>query len=275
MMAIPWQVSRIVRLDLRRRGLAVIPTLAIILGLQCPIQVFSLGNDSSDIPVKFFDETADISRIMSAPNMPTGPMGNSPPQQQSTSVQGDAMDYETMFNSFNTSLTSPYGSVTGQSPFNNIQTSPFNPQTSPSASSNLGLERLVLNESPSATFNAQGSQGNGSPNFGDFDAAMASFTTGMPIESMLDVTSIGEPSYFQSSNVVTEQTARLMRHYIDNLASWMDLSDSRTHFSTVVPKRALTSVYTLPTTLLILANLVERTSLFRSKTFIQRPWKWH
>ena len=175
--------------------------------------------------------------------MPTGSMPNSPPQQHSTSVQGDAMDYETMFNSFNTGLTSPYGSVTGQSPFNNIQTSPFNPQTSPSASSNLGLERLVLNESPGATFNAQGSQVNGSPNFGDFDAAMASFTTGMPIESMLDVTSIGEPSYFQSSNVVTEQTARLMRHYIDNLASWMDLSDSRTHFSTVVPKRALTSVY--------------------------------
>jgi hypothetical protein len=64
----------------------------------------------------------------------------------------------------------------------------------------------------------------------------------MPIESMLDVTSIGEPAYFHNSKVVTEQTARLMRHYIDNLASWMDLSDSRTHFSTVVPKRALTSV---------------------------------
>jgi hypothetical protein len=204
----------------------------------------SLDSGYFDIIVKFFDETADISRIMSAPNMPTGSMPNSPPQQHSTSVQSDAMDYETMFNSFNTGLTSPYGSVTGQSPFNNIQTSPFNPQTSPSASSNLGLERLVLNESPGATFNPQGSQANESPKyFGDFDAAMASFTTGMPIESMLDVTSIGEPSYFQSSNVVTEQTARLMRHYIDNLASWMDLSDSRTHFSTVVPKRALTSVY--------------------------------
>ena len=239
-----------------------------------PDQGISPGKCSSDVAVKFFDETADISRIMSAPNMPSGSLPNSSPQQQSGSVQGDAMDYETMFNSFNAGLTSPYGSVPGQSPFNNLQTSPFNTQTSPSTSSNLGLERLVLNESPNATFNAQGSQGNGSTNFGDFDAAMASFTTGMPIESMLDVTSIGEPSYFQSSNVVTEQTARLMRHYIDNLASWMDLSDSRTHFSTVVPKRALTSVYS-SRTLLTLANLIERPSLFRSKTFIQRSWKRH
>jgi hypothetical protein len=146
------------------------------------------------------------------------------------------MDYKTMFDSFVGGATAAYGART-QSPFN-AQTS----QASPTGSSNLGFERLALSESPQAAFNAA-SQGAGSPHFGDFDTAMANFTGTVPIESMLDVTSIGEPSYFQSPNVVTEQTARLMRHYIDNLASWMDLSDSRTHFSTVVPKRALTSVF--------------------------------
>jgi hypothetical protein len=189
--------------------------------------------------VKFFDETNDISRIMSAPNIPTNSLTSSPVHQSGT--QGDTMDYESMFNSFNTNLTSPFASTTNQSPFNNAQASPFHRQTSPSASSNLGLERLVLNESPGATFAVPGSQNSGSPPFGDFDAAMANFNTGMRIESMLDVTSIGGSSYFHNPDV-TEQTARLMRHYIDNLASWMDLSDSRTHFSTVVPKRALTSV---------------------------------
>ena len=171
--------------------------------------------------------------------MPTNSLTSSPAHQSSS--QGDGMDYESMFSSFNTGLTSPFVSATNQSPFNNAQPSPFHPQTSPSASTNLGLERLVLNETPRATFTVPGSQNSGSPSFGDFDATMANFNTGMPIESMLDVTSIGGPSYFHNPNV-TEQTARLMRHYIDNLASWMDLSDSRTHFSTVVPKRALTSV---------------------------------
>ena len=189
--------------------------------------------------VKFFDETEDISRIMSAPNMPTNSLTSSPAHQSGS--QDDTMDYESMFNSFSTSLTSPFASATNQSPFNNAQGSPFHRQTSPSASSNLGLERLVLNESPSATFIVPGSRNSASPPFGDFDATMANFNTGMRIESMLDVTSIGGASYFHNPNV-TEQTARLMRHYIDNLASWMDLSDSRTHFSTVVPKRALTSV---------------------------------
>jgi hypothetical protein len=188
--------------------------------------------------VKFFDETEDISRIMSAPNMPTNSLTSSPAHQSSS--QGDGMDYESMFNSFNTGLTPSFTSPTNQSPFNHAQT-PFHPQTSSSASTNLGLERLVLNESPGAAFTVPGSQNSGSPPFGNFDAAMANFNTGMPIESMLDVTSIGGASYFHNPNV-TEQTARLMRHYIDNLASWMDLSDSRTHFSTVVPKRALTSV---------------------------------
>ena len=146
-----------------------------------------------------------------------------------------------MFNSFNTGLTSPFSPATNPSPFSNAQPSPFHPRTSPSASSNLGLERLVLNDSPRTAFTVPRSQTSATPPFGEFDPAMANFNTGMPIESMLDVTSIGEASYFHNPNV-TEQTARLMRHYIDNLASWMDLSDSRTHFSTVVPKRALTSV---------------------------------
>ena len=161
------------------------------------------------------------------------------------------MDYETMLNSFNAVLTPPFGATTDQSPFGNTQTSPFHTQTSPSTSSNLGLEQLVLSDSPATTFTTPSAQGTGSNPFGQFDAAMANFTTGMPIETMLDVSSIGESAYFQSSNVVTEQTARLMRHYIDNLASWMDLSDSRTHFSTVVPKRALTSVLSV----LNIANL--------------------
>jgi hypothetical protein len=189
--------------------------------------------------VKFFDETEDISRIMSSINVPTAPLTSS---EQQSGLKEETMDYETMLNSFNTVLTSPFGPTTNQSPFSTTQTSPFQTQTSPSTSSNLALEQLVLNESPATTFNAPSSQSTGSHPFGEFDAAMANFTTGIPIESMLDVSSLGEPAYFQSSNVVTEQTARLMRHYIDNLASWMDLSDSRTHFSTVVPKRALTSV---------------------------------
>lgn len=165
---------------------------------------------------------------MSAPNMPTNSMASNHSESQT-----DAMDYETMFNSFNTGVTSP---------FNNQQTSPFQAHTSPTGSSNLGLERLMLSESPTAGFNAPPSQGTGSPRFADFDQAMANFNTGMPIESMLDITSMSEASYFAGPNVVTQQTARLMRHYIDNLASWMDLSDSRNHFSIIVPKRALTSV---------------------------------
>ena len=186
--------------------------------------------------MKFFDETEDISRIMSVPNMPTNSLTSSPAHPSGS--QGDSMDYESVFNSFS---SSPFPSATNQSPFNDAQALPFHRQTPPSASSNLGLERLVLNDSPSATFPVPGSQNSASPPFGDFDATMANFNTGMRIESMLDVTSIGGASYFHNPNV-TEQTARLMRHYIDNLASWMDLSDSRTHFSTVVPKRALTSV---------------------------------
>lgn len=153
------------------------------------------------------------------------------------------MDYDTVFNP---SLGSPFGSSTGRPPFSNQQQpSPFAPQSSPTTASNLGLERLVLNDSPSTTFTAPGSQTTGSPPFGDFDPSMTQFPASMPIETMLDVTAMGEPFYFQGSNVVTEQTARLMRHYIDNLASWMDLSDSRAHFSTVAPKRALTSVFPL------------------------------
>jgi hypothetical protein len=178
---------------------------------------------------------------MSAPNMPIPSMDSN-----NSGSQTDAMDYETMFNSFNPGLTSPFGSTTAHSPFNNQQTSPFQAHTSPTGSANLGLERLMLSESPTATFNAARSQGTASPGFGDFDQAMANFNTGIPIESMLDVTSIGEASYFAGPNIVTQQTARLMRHYIDNLASWMDLSDSRNHFSTIVPKRALTSVYSSP-----------------------------
>lgn len=156
---------------------------------------------------------------------------------------GNEMEYESMFNPFNSDITSSFGSVANPS-FNSTQTSSFHRQTSSSTltSSNLGLERLVLSESPTAAFTLPGSQSTGSPPFGGFDATMANFPTGIPIESMLDVTSIGETPYFDTTNVVTEQTARLMRHYIDNLASWMDLSDARTHFSTVVPKRALTSV---------------------------------
>jgi hypothetical protein len=198
-------------------------------GLNYPI--------SADRTVKFFDETEDISRIMSAPNIPTSSVANN-----HSDSQVDAMDYEQMFSSFNSGLPSPFGNPT-RSPFHNTQTSPFHQQTSPTGSSNLGLERLVLSESPNATFKVASSQGTGSPPYGhDFDTALANFNTGIPIESMLDLNSMEEPTFFTSSNVVTEQTARLMRHYIDNLASWMDLSDSRTHFSTVVPKRALTSV---------------------------------
>jgi hypothetical protein len=186
--------------------------------------------------VEFFDETDDISRIMSAPNLPLSHSSSSPPQLSGS--QGDPMDYQSMFNPFSSGLTSPFGGPTSAS--YNQQTSSFHHQQSPSGSSNLGLEQLVLGESPNATFPPR-SQGTASPQFPDFDSAMANFNTGIPIESMLDVTSIGETAYY-SNSVVTEQTARLMRHYIDNLASWMDLSDSRTHFSTVVPKRALTSV---------------------------------
>lgn len=252
------------------QGLEVIPTSATRHGSRFPIMVVS-NFILFDGVVKFFDETDDISRIMSTPNIPSSSMKASPPHQSGS--QGDAMDYESMFNSFNTSLTSPFGSAPNQSPFSNSQTSQFQTQTSPSASSGLGLERLVLNEgSPRATFGVLGSQGSGSPPWKNFDAAMATFTTGIPIESMLDVTSIGEPSYFHNSSVVTEQTARLMRHYIDNLASWMDLSDSRTHFSTVVPKRALTSVCPYIARL-IKANIIECTPVFCSKTFIERPWK--
>ena len=70
--------------------------------------------------VKFFDETEDISRIMSAPNMPTSSLTSSPTHQSGS--QGDAMDYESMFNSFNTALTSPFTSATNQSPFTKAQT---------------------------------------------------------------------------------------------------------------------------------------------------------
>jgi hypothetical protein len=168
-----------------------------------------------------------------------GSFASSPPHHSGS--QDDPMDYQSIFNPFNTGLTSPYGNQTQS--YSNQQTSPFHQQQSP-ASSNLGLERLVLGESPNAAFPPR-SQGTASPSFGDFDTAMANFNTSAPIESMLDITTIGEPSYYQNSNFFTEQTARLMRHYIDNLASWMDLSDSRTHFSTVVPKRALTSVTVL------------------------------
>jgi len=187
--------------------------------------------------------------------MPSAPMLSSPP---SDSANKNDPIYETMFDPFNTGLTSPFGQQ-------NQQTSQFNSQMSPSSSTNLNLENLVLGDSPTATFNAPRSQGTQSPPFGDFDAAMANFNkgynSGMPIETMLDVTPLGEPSYFAGSNVVTEQTARLMRHYIDNLASWMDLSDSRAHFSTVLPKRALTSV-SHHYFYLILANIIECTVVF-------------
>jgi hypothetical protein len=186
--------------------------------------------------VKFFDETDDISRILSAPNMPTGSLTSSP---GNPSLPDDTMDYESVFTTFTPTLVSPFGPTSDPGGFNNHPTSPFAQQTSPSASSNLGLERLALSESPQTTFTGPPSQGSRSPGFGDFDAAMANFNTGMPIETMIDVTSIHPTS---DVSFVTEQTARLMRHYIDNLASWMDLSDSRNHFSTVAPKRALTSV---------------------------------
>jgi hypothetical protein len=139
-----------------------------------------------------------------------------PSQHQSS--HSESMDYTAMFDSMNPELT-------------------FNSQTSPGSSADLDLEGLVLSESPPGHFNTQ-SQRN-SPPFGN---SGLNFSSGMPIETMLDMTPTGQPSYI-SSTMVTEQTARLMRHYIDNLASWMDLSDSRTHFSTVVPKRALTSVF--------------------------------
>ena len=152
------------------------------------------------------------------------------------------MDYETVFTTFTPGLVSAFGATSDPSTFNTAQTSPFAQQTSPT-SSNLGLERLALSESPAATFTAPPAQPTKTPGYGDFDTAIATFTTGMPIETMLDVTSIQPAS---DLSVVTEQTARLMRHYIDNLASWMDLSDSRNHFSTVAPKRALTSVFLYP-----------------------------
>lgn len=251
---------------LHRQGLELTLTLLIKRGFRYQRMVTS-ALISPDSVVKFFDETDDISRTMSAPNIPTASLTGSPAQQ--TGSQSDSMDYESMFNSFNTGLTSsPFDSNTNQSPFNTNQTSPFQAQTSPTAVSNLGLERLVLNDSsPSATFVVPGSQGSQSQPFGDFNTTMGNFTTGMPIESMLDVTALGEPSFFHNSTVVTEQTARLMRHYIDNLASWMDLSDSRTHFSTVVPKRALTSVY-LSISLLIIADIIECPLMFCGKTSI-------
>ena len=175
---------------------------------------------------------------MSASSLP-GSISTTPAPPSTN--ESESIDYQAMFNSFNTELTSPFGSTGGPSPFSH-QSSPFHSQTSPPNASNLGLERLVLNDSPRATFaTAARSHGTGSPPFHNFNA-MTNFTTAMPIETMLDTTAIGDRPYFHGSNVVTEQTARLMRHYIDNLASWMDLSDSRTHFSTVVPKRALTSV---------------------------------
>jgi hypothetical protein len=250
--------------DLHRQGLELIPTLVIKHGFRYQRMVIS-ALISPDSVVKFFDETDDISRTTSAPNIPTASLTRSPAQQ--TGSQSDSMDYESMFNSFNTGLTpSPFDSNTNQSPFNTNQTSPFQTQTSPPTVSNLGLERLVLNESPpTATFSVPRSQGSRSSPFGHFDTTMANFTSGMPIESMLDVTALGEPSFFHNSNVVTEQTARLMRHYIDNLASWMDLSDSRTHFSTVVPKRALTSVC-LSISRLIIADIIECPLMFCSKT---------
>ena len=159
------------------------------------------------------------------------------------------MDYESIFGPFNSPMTSSFGPTS--SPFGSqASTSPFHQQASPPTSASLGLDRLVLSDhSPTQTFAAPGSQGQGSPPFPSFDASIATFTptgmqAGMPIETMLDTTAMGEPSYFQSG-VITEQTALLMRHYIDNLASWMDLSDSRSHFSTVAPKRALTSVLSI------------------------------
>jgi hypothetical protein len=204
---------------------------------------------------------------MSAPNMPSArSLTSSPPHQSGSQV--DAMDYQTMFNQYNSGFTSSFGNP-NQSPFSNHQTSPFHRQHSP-ASSNLGLERLVLGDSPNTSFPPR-SQASASPPFGDFDSAMANFNTGIPIESMLDVTSIGELAYY-NSNVITEQTARLMRHYIDNLASWMDLSDSRTHFSTVVPKRALTSVTSLTT--LTPAHPSECITMFLIKAYVQHSWKW-
>src|SRR5436305_4909179 len=84
----------------------------------------------TDILVKFFDETEEISKIMSAPQMATNSLPSSPPHLGG-SQPPDAMDYQTMFNSFNTGLTSPFTSVPNQPPFNNTQTSPFHVQTSP------------------------------------------------------------------------------------------------------------------------------------------------
>ena len=238
MKVIPSKIHQIRRPDLRHRSREAIPTSATRHGFQSPRTVLRHLR-RADRSVKFFDETADISRIMSAPSISAASMTSSPAPPSSS--QGDSMDYETMFGTFTPGLSTPFGSSTTHTPFNNNQPSPFHQQASPN-SSNLGLERLVLNDSPNAAFTATRSQSTASPPFGDFDAAIANFTAAMPIETMLDITAMGEPSYYHTSNVVTEQTARLMRHYIDNLASWMDLSDSRTHFSTVVPKRALTSV---------------------------------
>jgi len=175
---------------------------------------------------------------MSAPTLGTSSLLSSPTSEPADN-KTEPMDYETMFSNFTPGLTTPFGASN--------QASPFNPQTSPSSSMNLNIEGLVLSESPTGTFTSVPRlQGSTSPPFPDLDHSLASFNKsynpGMPIETMLDITALEEPSYFGASNVVTEQTARLMRHYIDNLASWMDLSDSRAHFSTVLPKRALTSV---------------------------------
>src|SRR5579859_2971063 len=56
--------------------------------------------DRELISVQFFDETEDISRIMSAPSMPSSNSLTSSPPQVSGS-QGDAMDYESIFSPFN------------------------------------------------------------------------------------------------------------------------------------------------------------------------------
>jgi hypothetical protein len=185
--------------------------------------------------VQFFDETEDISRIMSAPHIEANPMFK---QDHSDTLQ--PMEYGTAFEPIDPNMTQTYGSASTQSSFS-TQTPSFVARTSPSVTSILSLERLALGDSPSAGFSSA-SQGSGTPpGFRDFDTAVANMTGGMmPIETMLDVTAMGQPAFVP--NMVTEQTAQLMRHYIDNLASWMDLSDSRNHFSTVVPKRALTSV---------------------------------
>src|SRR5271163_3779613 len=141
--------------------------------------------------VQFMDETEDISRIMSAPaDMQSRSLTSSP------LPQGSTMDYETIFGPFTSSMTSNYAPTS--SPFGSqTSTSPFHQQASPPTSGNLGLERLVLNDhSPTQSFTGPGSQGARSPPFPDFDTSMATFTpTGMSIETMLDTTAMGEPSY--------------------------------------------------------------------------------